>query len=108
MTGFEADPALLRTAAARLGDLVEDCASRRASRYSADPALAGDALLGLALGRLQEASAEAAKILFADAGELGERLAKAGDLYSSGQDAVQEHIRRIADALERPGAGPAD
>jgi hypothetical protein len=102
VNGFEADPDVLRAAGARLGDVV----GARTSPEPADPALTGDALLGIALRKLQAASAEAAGILFADAGELGERLAKAGDLYSQCQDDVQERIRRIAEAAEWPG--PAD
>lgn len=103
MNGFEVDPARLRTAAIRVGDLAQDCAGRRPSRYSADPALTGDALLGIALGRLQAASSEATSLVFADAGELAERLARASRLYAECQDEVKGRIHRLTETLDRPG-----
>ncbi|MEU4519503.1 hypothetical protein AB0F52_12395 [Amycolatopsis sp. NPDC024027] len=101
MNGFEVDPEVLRAAGARLGE----GATTPPAPDSADPASTGDVLLGLALRKLRKASADAVGILFADAGELGERLGKAGDLYTQSQDDAVDRIRRIAEAVERPGAG---
>lgn len=101
MNGFEADPEALRAAGARLGE----AATAPTAPDPADPVSTGDLLLDIALRRLRRTSADAVGILVADAGELGERLVKAGDLYAQCQDDAQDRIRRIAEAVERPGAG---
>jgi hypothetical protein len=108
MNGFEADPALLRAAASRLGTLVRASADRPALGYAAHSALAGDVLLGAALEHLQQTSSAAVKILLADAGGLGERLETAAGLYAECQDQVQDRLERIARLLDgsAPGSEP--
>jgi hypothetical protein len=96
MSGFEADPELLRAAAIRLGGVTKESAGRAALRYSARPELVGDVLLAAALKDLQRASAAAVGRLLEDARKLGERLETAARRYAEHQDEVRDRLERIA------------